>query len=172
MSIMAGILAGTIWANLLGGELLEQIGYFDGIFRTGEVLSREEQRLLWGYVLRQRLCEVGFGGLLAMTSVAVPGYLALSFGAGCVMALSIAVFTLEKGWLGLGYWFGSVLPHGLCYLTVWVIFAAAVKERQDLKKIRIWLLTGALALGGCFLEVWVNPWMVEKVFTGALWLSR
>ena len=31
VSIMGGILAGTVWANLLGGELLTRIGYFDGI---------------------------------------------------------------------------------------------------------------------------------------------
>ena len=43
MSIMGGILAGTVWANLLGGELLTRIGYFDGIFQTGPGLSREEQ---------------------------------------------------------------------------------------------------------------------------------
>lgn len=164
VSIMGGILAGTVWANLLGGELLTRIGYFDGIFQTDPGLSREEQKQLWGYVVRQRLCEVGFGGLLAMTPVAAPGYLILSFGIGMAMALLIAVFTLEKGWMGLGYWLASVLPHGLCYGAIWVIFVAAIKERQDLRKVRIWVLTGILAVGGCFLEVWVNPWMVAMFF--------
>ena len=164
VSIMGGILVGTIWANLLGGELLKQIGYFDGIFQTWKGLDRDARRQLWGYVVRQRLCEAGFGGLLAMTPVAAPGYLVLSFGTGMAIALVIAVFTLEKGWMGLGYWLGAVLPHGLCYGAVWLIFVAAIKERQDLRKIRIWLLTGILVMGGCVLEVWVNPWIVEMFF--------
>ena len=95
VSIMGGILVGTIWANLLGGELLKQIGYFDGIFQTGKGLDRDARRQLWGYVVRQRLCEAGFGGLLAMTPVAAPGYLVLSFGTGMAIALVIAVFTLS-----------------------------------------------------------------------------
>lgn len=164
MSIMGGVLAGTVWANLLGGELVKQIGYFDGVYQAGRQLGRQEQRQLWGYVLRQRLCEMGFMGMLAMTPIAVPGYLVLSFGAGAAMALAVTVFTLEKGWMGLFCWLASVLPHGLCYLAVWVIFAAVVKERQDFKRVRIWILAGILVVGGCFLEVWVNPWLVGKVF--------
>ena len=40
---VGGVLGGTIWANLLGRELLEQIGYFDGIFQTGMKMNHEEQ---------------------------------------------------------------------------------------------------------------------------------
>lgn len=163
MSIMGGILVGTVWANLLGGELLKQIGYFDGIYEAGRNLSSQEQRQLWRYVLRQRLLEAGFGGMLAMTPIAVPGYLILSFCAGMAVALMITVFTLEKGWIGLGCWFGSVLPQGLCYLMVWVIFAAVVKEQEDLKKVRIWMLAGILVIGGSFLEVWVNPLLAGMI---------
>lgn len=161
--VMGGILAGTVWANLLGGELLKQIGYFDGIYQSTRGLGGSEQRQLWGYVLRQRLCEAAFGGMLVMTPMAVPGYLVLSFGAGTAMALSIAVFTLEKGWLGLGYWLGSVLPHGLCYLAVWLVFGVFIKEKQSLKKIRIWILTAILVVTGCVLEVWANPWLAGKI---------
>lgn len=163
MSIMGGILVGTVWANLLGRELLKQIGYFEGIYEAGRNLSSQEQRQLWRYVLRQRLLEAGFGGMLTMTPIAVPGYLLLSFGAGIAVALMITVFTLEKGWIGLGYWLGSVLPQGLCYLMVWVIFAAVVKEQEDLKKVRIWMLTAILVIGGSFLEVWVNPLLAGMI---------
>lgn len=162
MSVMGGILAGTVWANLLGGELLKQIGCFDGISQVEP--GSQERRQLWGFVLRQRLGEMGFGGLLAMTPIAVPGYLVLAFGAGMSMALAITVFTLEKGWMGLGFWLGSVLPHGFCYVAMWLVFAAAVKERQDLKKIRVWILAALLAAGGSCLEVWVNPWLVGRIF--------
>lgn len=161
ISVMGGILAGTIGANLLSGELLKQIGYFDGIIYARQELSREEQKLLWLYVLRQRMWEAGFGGLLAMTPAAVPVYLLLSFAAGAAMAMVITVFTLEKGWMGLAYWLASVLPHGLCYGAVWVIWAAAVKERQDIRKFKIWILAGLLVAGGSVLEVWVNPWLLK-----------
>ena len=77
---VGGVLGGTIWANLLGRELLEQIGYFDGIFQTGMKMNHEEQWQLCRYVLSQRVGEVCFGGMLAMTPLAIPGYLILSFG--------------------------------------------------------------------------------------------
>ena len=95
-SMGAGVIAGTIWANLLGGELLSQIGYFDGLYKSGQIIDEEERRLLWRYVLIQRLWEAGFGGLLAMTPLAAAGYLVLSFAAGFILAAFIAAFTLEK----------------------------------------------------------------------------
>ncbi|MCI8838647.1 MAG: hypothetical protein HFG74_11420 [Hungatella sp.] len=161
ISVMGGILAGTIGANLLSGELLKQIGYFDGIFYAGREMNGEEQKQLWLYVLRQRAWEAGFGGLLAMTPAAAAAYLVLAFAAGAAAAMVITVFTLEKGWMGLGYWLASVLPHGLCYGAVWVIWAAAVMERQDIRKFKIWILAGLLVTGGSLLEVWVNPWLLK-----------
>ena len=146
ISVMGGILAGTIGANLLIGELLKQIGYFDGIFYAGREMNGEEQKQLWLYVLRQRAWEAGFGGLLAMTPAAAAAYLVLAFAAG---------------WMGLGYWLASVLPHGLCYGAVWMIWAAAVMERQDIRKFKIWILAGLLVTGGSLLEVWVNPWLLK-----------
>lgn len=159
--VMSGVLTGTVWANLLGRELLEQIGYFDRIFQTGKKMDCKEQWRLWRYVLEQRGWEVCFGGLLAMTPLAVPGYLALSFGTGFTIAVVITVFTLEKGWMGIGCWLVSVLPHGLCYLLVWLLLAVAVREKRDLKKVRFWLLVGFLVTAGSFLEAWANPWLVQ-----------
>jgi len=159
--VMAGVLGGTVWANLLGRELLGQIGYFDGIYQTGKIMDNGEQWELWRYVLGQRAWEVCFGGLLAMTPFAVPGYLVLAFGAGFALAVMITMFTLEKGWMGIGYWLASVLPHGICYLVIWMILTEAVKEKQDMKKIRVWLFSGFLVTAGSFLETWANPWLLK-----------
>ncbi len=157
MSMAAGIFAGTIWANLLGGELLGQIGYFDGIFKSGQGMDEEERRRLWKYVLGQRLWETGLGGLLAMTPLAAAGYMLLSFGAGFVLAAIIVVFTLEKGVGGILFWLLSVFPHGLCYLGIWAIWVTAAKERKEPGRVSVWLLAAFLAAAGSFLEVWVNP---------------
>lgn len=157
LCIMGGVLAGTMWANLLSGELLGQIGYFDGIYGLEKVYSDQEQRQLWEYIIRQRLCEVGLGSLAAMTPLAVPVYLVGAFCAGFVLAVLITLFTLEKGWLGILYWLASVFPHGLCYLGVWLILTVAVMEGEELKKVRIWLLVAALVGAGSFLEAWVSP---------------
>lgn len=164
MCIIGGVLAGTMWANLLSGELLGQIGYFDGIYQTERAYSGREQWQLWRYIIRQRLCEIGMGSLIAMTPFAVAGYFIGAFGAGFVLAVLITLFTLEKGWLGVLYWLASVLPHGFCYLTAWMILAAAVVEKQDLKKVRIWLFIGILVAAGSFLEAWVNPQILNVLF--------
>lgn len=161
LCVIGGVLTGTLWANLLSGELLGQVGYFDGIYQGGNPLNEDERRQLWHYVIRQRFWEAGLGGLVAMTPFAVFGYLIGGFGAGFVMAVMITLFTLEKGWMGLGYWLVSVMPHGLCYLAVWMILTAAVLERQDMKKIRIWLLLAVLIGTGSFLEAWINPELIK-----------
>lgn len=163
LSVTAGVLTGTIWANLLGGELLGQIGYFDGIWRAGQTMDEGERRLMWRYVLAQRLWEAGFGGLLAMTPLAAPGYLLLAFGGGFALASIITVFTLEKGAIGLVCWLASAFPQGLCYLGGWAVWTAAVGERQDLKKVRVWLLVGVLTVAGSLLEVWVNPLLANLI---------
>ena len=164
MCIIGGVLAGTMWANLLSGELLGQIGYFDGIYQTERAYSGREQWQLWRYIIRQRLCEIGMGSLIAMTPLAVAGYFIGAFGAGFVLAVLITLFTLEKGWLGILYWLAYVLPHGFCYLTAWMILAAAVVEKQDLKKVRMWLFIGILVAAGSFLEAWVNPQILNVLF--------
>lgn len=161
LCVTGGILTGTLWANLLGGELLKQIGYFDGIWQSGREIKPEEQRQLWNYVLRQRLQEAGIAGLVAMTPLAQTAYLILAFGLGAGLAVSITVFTLEQGWMGMGYWLASVFPHGLCYGAVWMILTAAVKERQDLRKVKIWIVTGILVAAGSALEAWMNPWLLK-----------
>ena len=161
LCVMSGVLMGTLWANLLGGKLMEQVGYFDGVYGAGKALSEEERWQLWRYVIRQRLWEAGLGGLIAMTPLAVPGYLAGAFGAGFILAVIIAMFTLEKGWLGIAYWLLSAMPHGLCYLAVWMTLTAAVMGRRDMKKIRVWLLAGILVAAGSFLEAWVNHMLLE-----------
>lgn len=163
LSVTAGVLAGTIWANLLGGELPGQIGYFDGIFLAGQGMDEGERQMMWRYVLGQRLWEAGFGGLLAMTPLAAPGFLFLSFGAGFVLAAVIVLFTLEKGVMGLAFWLASVLPHGLCYLGVWAVWTAAVREKRDPGRVRVWLLAGILTMAGSFLEVWVNPLLAGRL---------
>ena len=154
---MAGVLAGTIWANLLSGELLGQIGFFDGLYQTGRTWDEGERRQLWRYILRQRMGELGLAGLIAMTPAAIPGYLLLTFGTGFAMAAVISIFTLEKGSLGVLYWLVSVLPHGICYLTAAIVMTAAVNQRENLKKIRVWLVVGVCVGLGTFLEAWTGP---------------
>lgn len=161
--VMGGVLAGTIWANLLSGELLGQVGYFDGIYRAKRADNGREQWRLWRYIVRQRLWEVGLGGLVAMTPVAVFGYLIGAFGAGFGLAALISLFTLEKGWLGIGCWLLSVLPQGVCYVGGWMLLVMTVIEGRSLKKLRVGLTVGILMAVGSALETWVNP-MLWKWF--------
>ncbi len=165
--MMGGVLTGTIWANLLSRELLGQIGFFDGLYQTGRIWDEGEKRQLWRYVIKQRLGEAGLGGLIAMTPFAAPGYLLLAFGGGFAVAAVISVFTLEKGSMGILYWLISVLPHGICYLVAAMVMTAAVSEKENLKKIRVWLAVGACVALGTFLEAWTGPELMK--ITGILW---
>lgn len=161
LCIMGGVVTGTVWANLLSRELLGQIGYFDGLYRTGAKSYEGQQRQLWRYIIGQRLWETLVCSLIAVTPFAVPGYLAMTFGAGFVLAVVITVFTVEKRWLGLVYWLISVFPHGLSYLAAAMVLTAAVKERREIERLRVWLAVGIFVAAGSFLEAWVAPWVQE-----------
>ena len=43
------------------------------------------------------------------------------------------------------------------------MWTMAVRERQDLRKVKVWLLVGILAAAGSFLEVWINPALADLI---------
>ena len=53
----------------------------------------------------------------------------------------------------------------LDYVCHSLLLSAAVKEKQDLKRVRFWLLVGILVTIGGFLEAWANPWLLEFLYS-------
>lgn len=159
---LAGNICGCVTANLLGRELLKQIGYFDSVYRFSTEMGFKEKAEFWCYVLKRRIMEFGIGSLVGMTPFALPAFagLAAFFGFGC--GLLISVFTLQHGWLGIGLFLRSVLPHWLFYMVVWTGLAMGAKDGLDKMKAHGWLFLVLVILAGSIAEAFINPFLLPK----------
>lgn len=152
----AGSIIGCVMANLLSGELLKQIGYFNSIYQWERSLGLEERGQLWKYTGKRRFLEFGTGALVAMTPLAKWAYGCIALVFGFNSGLLISTFTLESGWMGLFLFLKSVIPHWILYGLSWMILAVGCENGLEKMKIRVWLLLILLILGGTFLEVFLN----------------
>lgn len=121
-----------------------------------------------GYFLIPALCGISVFGV----PLAVTGMLLCGLEIGMMLTLSILQFGLPGGFLGVGLLF----PQYLLYLPALVFLFAAVygesmeiwnnrgllHERMYQYGIQI-VLAGMLYAGGIFLEVYANPWVLDKL---------
>lgn len=155
--LMGGIVTGSLLANLLGRELLIQVGYFDALMQSSSQQPAQEQWHLFLYILRQRMIQAGLAVLVGITLWAAAGYCMIAFGVGFVQAVVISMFSMQKGYLGLFYYLVTVLPQGLCYLAVWIVLTEGVQEGLTSMKLRFWAVVIILVVTGSALECWMNP---------------
>lgn len=160
LCFMAGVVVGTVIANLLGRELQSQIGYFDTLFSAGTALDRQERQQLWWFVARQRGMELIVAWLVSLTVFSAAGYYLIAGFAGGSLAVAVVVITLQKGILGLPFYVATVMPQAFCYVPVCLVLAAWAGE--DSRKMHLGALgiLLALTLAGAVSEVYINPWLL------------
>lgn len=157
---IAGILAGTAAANLLGGELKQQIGYFDTLFLSGQGMDFGRQKEMWLYVLRQRGLELTGAWLLSLTVFSSAGFCLLAGLAGGSIAVALSVITVQKGLSGLLFYMATVLPQALFYVPAGLILASWAGEEQHRIRIPALVLLVVLLLAGSVSETWVSPRLI------------
>lgn len=149
----AGSIIGCVTANLLSGELLKQIGYFNSVYQWEQAMGAEERGRFWRYAVKRRFGEVGIGALIGMTPMAKWAFGGISMVFGFNSGLLISIFTLESGWSGIFFFLRSVMPQWILYGLSWVILAAGCENGLEKIKIRVWLLFVLLILAGTLLEM-------------------
>ena len=150
---LAGSVGGGILANLLGGELLEQIGSF-GLMQEAQWLYGEERKTACAELLKQRMLQLGMGCLAGMTPLAAWLFRGAALMAGGGSAVLITICTLYGGWLGIWMFLKAMMPQMMCYLPVIVILAAGAEHGTQNMKRRVWLLLLALTAVGAMLEAY------------------
>lgn len=154
---IAGVIGGTVTANLLSGELQSQIGYFNTLFLSGQSLGGREQQELWYFVVKQRLLEVSGAWLVGLTVFSALGYYILAVLAGGSVALVLSVITVQKGMMGLPFYLATIVPQVFCYLPVCLVLAVwAGEDSRNIHLAGMGILVG-LTVAGAVLEVYLNP---------------
>lgn len=161
---VAGILGGTIIANLLSGDIKQQIGYFDTLFLSEQALTMEEKKQMWYYVLRQRSLEMLGAWLLSLTVFSAAGFYSLAALVGGSIGVVLSVITVQKGLMGLIFYLGTILPHGLFYIPIWLILASWAGEDKHPVRIPAILLLTVLLVMGTAGEAWLSP-IIVSLFT-------
>lgn len=152
MLFLVGSIAGSIIANLLSAELLEQIGSFDFMMSPKTVVP-EKRKELWIQLGKRRMTQLGLGCLIGMTPLAMTAYAGLALMAGCALACLVVICTLYGGWMGIWLALKAVLPQGMCYLVVGSVLAAGAEQGIQNMKRRVWLLLAVLTALGSILEI-------------------
>ena len=159
---MAGSAAGCMIANLLSGELLRQLGYFDLTYTDMQTLDAGEKNQLWLYTLKRRMSQLALGGLIGMTPFARAAFFVLAFSTGFGCSVMISTCTLLNGWQGLTQFLRAVLPQGLPYMAVICLMAAASEQGLEKMKVKVWLLLALLTLLGTWLESGISLQILQK----------
>lgn len=157
---LGGVIAGTILANCLNRELMEQSGYFGTLFSTQVTLNRGQQRELLFYVFRQRILEIAAAWLISMTMYSAFLFAGLSFAFGGMTGIVISMITYQKGVWGLFYYLATIFPQMICYLPVWIILMIWAGQSEKNYRWRSLAKIIVLVLLGIFLEACINPYII------------
>lgn len=160
---LAGVIGGTILANCLNTELMEQSGYFGSLFLTQTAVNQNQRKQLFFYVLRQRSIEVIVAWLVSITMYSAFIFAGFSFLCGGSMGILISMITYQKGVWGIFYYLATIFPQIICYLPVWFVLAVWAGEKG--KNYRFVSLVKILLLifSGVCLETYINPLIIGQL---------
>lgn len=158
-----GLMAGTVIANFWYSYFENEAVYYLGLLDGSRSVGGQESIGLFGAVLRQRLIEIFIAWLIGMTAYAVILYCLLTAGLGFSMGFIMSVITVQKGLMGLPFFFMTVMPQWLCYLPLWVLilYWGAQKGKRFRAAALIFILLFSVA--GSALETWINPIFLKYV---------
>ncbi|MDW2798185.1 stage II sporulation protein M [Clostridium boliviensis] len=158
-----GLMAGTVIANFWYSSFENEAVYYLGLLDRSRSVSGQESIGLFAAVLRQRLIEIFIAWLIGMTAYAVILYCLLTAGLGFSMGFVMSVITVQKGLMGLPFFFMTVMPQWLCYLPLWVLilYWGVQKGKRFRSAALIFILLFSVA--GSALETWINPIFVKYV---------
>lgn len=166
LMIFAGILAGTIYANIL-------VTYGKGqamVFNSGFLATFDEVSIngtyLWQYVCKTRLKDFALLFIIGHTKlgkVAVNIYLAyVGMSAGALISFAVMHYNVA----GVLIYLVSVMPQYIFYgISLWfvmkMIYNIDIKMRN---RIIITVIAFMLLIAGTYLEAYANPELLRKLY--------
>lgn len=161
-AFLAGIVAGTVLANISSNDMKAGLGAFP--FSAGGEAGRSG--FLW-YLFKCRGAAMILGWLVGLTPYGAACFVLAAGYGGMTMAVSLSVFTFQKGITGPLWFFLSLLPHFPLYAMCWAVLAVWAGKRPARLRIPALICLLAAALAGAVAETWGFPalWeLVSKIF--------
>lgn len=157
LCFLAGVVGGTVAANLFCVELQSRVGYFDAWLTAGRELDGAIRQEMWHYVLQQRVPEFLGLWLVSLTVFSAAGFSLLMGVGGVAAGVSVSILTMQKGIAGILIYPVTLFPHTLCYIPVCLFLARRAGEKGRSFRLAGMAVLGAVWLLGTLLEVYINP---------------
>ena len=158
-----GLMAGTVIANFWYSSFENEAVYYLGLLDRNTGAGGQESMGLFLEVLRQRLIQIFIAWLIGMTAYAVFLYCLFTAGLGFSMGFVMSVITVQKGLMGLPFFFMTVMPQWLCYLPLWTLLLYWGLQKGKRFRAAVLFFILLLSVFGSALETWINPVFLKFV---------
>lgn len=158
--LLLGAVLGTLFCNLMDGQMKAELGVFEGSLLSAAALQRVEFSGLFFQVAKRRLSELFFVLLVELTPVSqillmgAAGYLGFS------MAVMVSALTMEAGLMGILRFLALVFPQCLVYIPILYLLFLWVPGREKTIRPPVAAALLVAVLLGSGIEAYINPWIV------------
>lgn len=160
MTFLIGFLLGIGLVCLLAQELFLPSGFLDRAFLSRMKCLEMNRNGLFLFSLQQRMAVAAFLVLLSVTGVVGMGTAFLLVWSGVSAGAVMTIFSLRYGWKGLALFLGSILPQAFLLIPGYLLLLDWCFGRQERRRLLVPLL---VVIMGCFLESYVNPYVLKVV---------
>ncbi len=105
--------------------------------------------------------------LLSVTKLAVPGIVVFTVYRGFGLGFLFSFFMNLHGAKGFMFFFGSLFPHMLLFLPMYIFFFAFIHRGKKEKQNLVFLMLTAALVMACFMEVYFNIPMMKNLYLGS-----
>lgn len=155
-----GIGAGTLWINMMSGELQEQLGAFGHAWAAAGAGKIDISAAQIRSVMIKRETAAVFLWIIGMTLFSLPGILISSAFAGFTMAAVLSLTTLQSGVWALPVYICSVLPQAFFYIPAAAVLIIWAAEQQKKTHLAGFLVLCVLVAAGSLAETCLNPYVM------------
>ncbi len=157
---LTGFFAGIALMCLFYEELVIGNGYLDSNFMSGlRQLDMDMNRLLL-YCLQERLEMAAFLVLLSAAGAGWAGICLLLIWFGGSAGGVLTALSMRYGVKGIFFFLSCILPQQLLLIPGYLMLMDWCYRRMERKKL---LLPLAVVIIGCFVESYVNPYILKAV---------
>lgn len=161
---MAGFMAGILYANVLAGEYLLNMGILDSYFLESYEKSEMDMRGYLCYLLYLRVPPVVVLGMTAATKFRKAAALGFVLWTGFSGGLILTAAVMKMGVRGIALCLAGILPQAFFYVAAYLMFLWFLYFYPQVK----WNLSKTVCfvlflIVGILLEGYVNP-AVMRIF--------
>ena len=163
--ILAGVVAGTLLANLVIDNVTDKIGIFNPDFKNAFANVNLDGTLYLRYIFAMRLKEYIGLWLVLLTPAAITGIYVFMAVVGISTGMMVSVSVMNMGVKGMFIYAVSLLPQYIIYAAAVFFIVSYIEKRHiTMKKTTVAIMISLLFLiTGTLYETYISPVLIGKL---------